>query len=76
MKVTIEVDSKNEMDKLYAFFTEFGVNKISVIPANEAQIIKGDKSLSPDALFGIWAKEPRSIENIRNTAWTKPITDK
>jgi hypothetical protein len=41
MKVTIEIDSTSEMDKLYAFFTEFKVNKITVTPANDIPLNLG-----------------------------------
>jgi hypothetical protein len=76
MKVTIEIDSNSEMDKLYAFFNEFKLSKITVTPTNEALVTKGDKSINPDELFGIWVKKPRSLEHIRSTAWKKPFEEK
>ena len=34
-------------------------------------IIKGDKKIDPKGLFGIWAKNPRTLESIRKEAWCK-----
>lgn len=36
------------------------------------KLTKGDKSLNPTELFGIWKNNPRSIKIIRQQAW-KPI---
>lgn len=70
MKVTIEVDSESEMDKLSAFFNEFHIDKVDIVP-NSALITKGDKSIDPKALFGIWSDSPRTIEDIRKKAWER-----
>ena len=32
-------------------------------------ITKGDKSVDPTALFGIWKDNPRTLEEIRKDAW-------
>lgn len=31
----------------------------------------GDKSIDPNELFGIWADDPRSVEDIRKAAWER-----
>jgi hypothetical protein len=31
----------------------------------EPTLQKGDKTIKPDSLFGIWEKEPRTLEEIR-----------
>ena len=72
MKITIEIDSKSEMEKLSAFFKTFKINKVKVISTDdEISVIKGDKKIDPKGLFGIWANEPRSLENIRKDAWQR-----
>jgi len=73
MKVTIEIDSKSEMEKLSALFKAFDIRKISVIPTDNKTmpLTKGDKKIDPTALFGIWSKKPRTLESIRNQAWSK-----
>jgi hypothetical protein len=35
--------SKSEMEKLYAFFTEFELQKITLTTTDEPPVIKGDK---------------------------------
>jgi hypothetical protein len=71
MKITIEIDSKSEMEKLSALFKTFQINKVKVISAddNDIPVKKGDKKIDPASLFGIWANKPRSLENIRKDAW-------
>jgi len=73
MKVTIEIDSKSEMEKLFALFKTFKINKVEVITAddNDIPVIKGDKKIDPTSLFGMWANKPRSLENIRKDTWQR-----
>lgn len=39
--------------------------------SDEPVITKGDKSIDPKSLFGIWADNPRNIEDIRKKAWRR-----
>jgi hypothetical protein len=73
MRITIEIDSKSEMEKLSALFKTFKINAVNVIAADETAIplIKGNKKINPKDLFGIWADKPRSLENIRKDAWQR-----
>lgn len=73
MKITIEIDSKNEMEKLSVLFKTFKINTVRVISSDETHVpvIKGDKKIDPTGLFGIWADKPRSLENIRKAAWQR-----
>jgi len=73
MKITIETDSKSEIEKLSALFKTFKINTVKVISADDTAVplIKGDKKIDPKGLFGIWSKKPRSIENIRKEAWER-----
>ncbi|MFB9842674.1 hypothetical protein [Mucilaginibacter ginsenosidivorans] len=72
MKITIEIDSKSELDKLSALFKTFKINTVKVISIDEnALLIKGDKKIDPKELFGMWAEKPRSLDNIRKTAWQR-----
>jgi hypothetical protein len=34
-------------------------------------ITKGDKSIDPAGLFGIWAGSPRNLQEIRQKAWER-----
>lgn len=72
MRVTIEIDSKSELEKLSALFKVFKINTVKVISNNmQAPVTKGDKTVNPKDLFGIWAKKPRNIEAIRKAAWQR-----
>ena len=73
MRITIEIDSKSEMEKLSALFETFKIKTVKVIPTDDTtlSVIKGDKKIDPKGLFGIWASKPRSIENIRKDAWQR-----
>lgn len=73
MRITIEIDSNGEMEKLSALFKTFKINAVKIIASDETAIAiqKGDKKINPKSLFGIWANEPRSLENIRESAWQK-----
>jgi hypothetical protein len=73
MKITIEIDSKSELDKLSTLFETFNINTIKVVSPDDSltPIIKGDKKIDPKSLFGIWAGKPRSLENIRKAAWQR-----
>jgi hypothetical protein len=71
MRITIEIDSKSEIEKLSALFKTFNTIKV-ILPDEPAMpIIKGDKKIDPKSLFSIWAKNPRSLENIRKDAWQR-----
>jgi hypothetical protein len=43
----------------------------SLPESKEPNIDKGDKSINPRGLFGIWKNHPRSLEDIRKTAWQR-----
>jgi hypothetical protein len=36
----------------------------------KSNISKGNKSLNPKELFGIWKNSPRNIEGIRDGSWS------
>jgi hypothetical protein len=72
MKITIEIDSKSEMEKLSALFKTFKINTVKVFSSDDTtSVIKGDKEIDPKELFGIWAKQPRSLESLRKNAWQR-----
>lgn len=72
MRITIEIASKTELNKLSALLKSFKINTVKIISADTAiPINKGDKKIDPNSLFGIWANKPRSLENIRKDAWQR-----
>jgi hypothetical protein len=73
MRVTIEIDSQSELDKLSALFKTLKISTINVNAEHnlQAPIIKGDKKLNPKDIFGIWGKNPKNIDAIRKSAWQR-----
>ena len=73
MKLTIEIDNKNELEKLKALFKLFKIDTVKVISNDNPAmpVIKGDKKLDPKSLFNIWADKPRTLETIRKAAWQR-----
>lgn len=73
MKITIEVDDQHKLETLMEwlrenkFLDEITVNTTQ--PDYKPTITKGDKSIDPRALEGIWRDNPRTLEEIRKDAW-------
>jgi hypothetical protein len=82
MKLTIEVSSQSELEKMLLFFQTLKLDSVRIIsdkitpkpkknPKKVMKLTKGDKSLDPTELFGIWENNPRSVEAIRQQAWQR-----
>jgi hypothetical protein len=74
MKVTIEIATLSEMERLLATFKKFDLESFKVNFSDSkktAPIAKGDKHLDPTALFGIWSDNPRTLEQIREKSWKR-----
>lgn len=71
MRITIEIDSKNEIEKLSALFKTLRSVKIISSDDSTTPVVKGDKRIDPRGLFGIWENNPRSLEKIRKDAWER-----
>ncbi|GAA4208683.1 hypothetical protein GCM10022289_32930 [Pedobacter jeongneungensis] len=74
MRVTLEIADFDEMEKLLSLFRTMKLENIKIIsPQDDTKpnILKGNKSLNPKELFGIWKDKPRNIEDIRANAWDR-----
>ncbi len=82
MKVTVEVSSQSELEKTVLFFNSLKLDSIRIVTdaithtpkknnKKDVKISKGDKSIDPSDLFGIWKDNPQSIETIRQKAWQR-----
>jgi hypothetical protein len=80
MKLTIEVSSQTELEKIIHFFQTLKLDSVRIISDSfipepkkvnqkALKVIKGDKSIDPSELFGMWADDVRSIEEMRQNAW-------
>ena len=68
MKITIEIDSKTEFEKLLSLFKSLEINEVEVMASDpiDTSIVRGDKTINPTDLFGIWKDAPRNITDLRN----------
>lgn len=74
MTITIEISDVQEMERLLLVLKNLNIKAISVKePSVKLQpvITKGDKKLDPRDLFGIWEKNPHTLEDIRSSAWKR-----
>lgn len=75
MKLTIEIEEPEELGKLMKWLHENDlleqVNIETPQPANSLPITRGDKSIDPTDLQGIWKDNPRTLEQIRKAAWER-----
>lgn len=74
MTVTIETSGIQEIEQLLQVLKSLNIKSIKVQPAQPSlapSITRGDKRLNPKELFGIWKDNPRTIEQIRSTAWQR-----
>lgn len=74
MTITIETSGIQEVEQLLKMLKSLNIKNVSIKEASEkrqAVITKGDKKLDPKELFGIWKDNPRSIEQVRSTAWKR-----
>ncbi|MDZ7936079.1 MAG: hypothetical protein U5M51_14150 [Emticicia sp.] len=74
MKVTLEITNLGEIEKLFSFFQTVKLDGVQVSSEDfkrKPKIKKGNKSLNPKELFGIWQESPKNIEDIRANAWQR-----
>jgi hypothetical protein len=74
MTVTIETSGIKEVEQLLQVLKSLNIKtiKVQASPAPLGPTItRGDKKLNPTQLFGIWKDNPRTIEQIRSTAWQR-----
>jgi hypothetical protein len=72
MKVTIEINSENDMEMLSALLEKFNMSSVEVIHTEQKpSVTKGNKEIDPNSLFGIWAAAPRTLAGIRKASWER-----
>lgn len=73
MKITIEPTSAAELERLIKMLQTMEIVNFEVTNIPKPSITKGDKSIDPTALFGIWKDAPRQLEDIRARAWQRKV---
>lgn len=78
MRITIETGSVSEMEQILRLLKSLHIRSVQISAAPDEKhpvITKGDKSIDPTPLFGIWKDHPRSLEEIRKENWTRNWND-
>jgi hypothetical protein len=71
-QITINLPNEAEAQWLVELLNRLQVPfQVEADEVNEPTVQKGDKTIKPDSLFGIWANDPRTLEEIRTKAWPK-----
>ena len=68
MTITIQTSTPQETKQLLQALEKLNIKNIT-IKNGSPTITKGDKQIDPRALFGIWKNNPRTLEQVRSTAW-------
>lgn len=74
MIITIETKGVHEVQQVLELLKSLNIKNINITePPSKRQpvITKGNKKLEPRELFGIWQNSPRTVEQIRTTAWKR-----
>ena len=73
MTVTIETSGIQEVEQLLQVLKSLNIKTIKLQSSPiylRPSITRGDKTLDPKPLFGIWKNNPRTIEQIRLSPFT------
>jgi hypothetical protein len=74
MTVTIETSGIQEVEQLLVLLKTLNIKNIKIQSSPsvlQPSITPGDKKIDPKQLFGIWKDNPRTMEQIRSTAWKR-----
>ena len=74
MTITIETSGIQEVEQLLQVLKSLNIKNINIKEVSQKRqpvITKGDKRLDPRELFGIWQGNPRTLEQVRTTAWKR-----
>ena len=74
MRITIEAADIQEVERVLTLLKRLNISNIEVIPGPSGKrppVTKGDKTIDPEVLFGIWKDSPRNLEAIRSSNWKR-----
>jgi hypothetical protein len=70
MTVTIQASGLQEMEQLLHLIKSLNINDLKIDFSSkkeiEPTITKGDKTINPTELFGIWKENPKTIGDLRS----------
>jgi hypothetical protein len=70
MIVTIETSKIQEIEQILSLLKSLNIKAVKIESSTSSlqpKITRGDKSIDPKQLFGIWKDHPRTIETIRTS---------
>lgn len=68
MTITIQTANKEALAEVLSLLNTLGIDNVNVQlePSTVSpSYVRGDKSVDPTSLFGIWSGQPKTIEQIR-----------
>lgn len=75
MTVTIQASGLQEMEQLLHLIKSLNIKDLKIDFSSkkeiEPTITKGDKTINPTELFGIWKESPKTIEDLRSNNWKR-----
>jgi hypothetical protein len=75
MRITIETTSIQEIEVLLKLLHELNLQGVRIIEQPDlpsgSSVSRGDKSIDPRELFGIWKDNPRDLDEIRSGSWSR-----
>ena len=73
MTISIETDNTAELEAIMTVFKNLNMDNVKVLFNNKPtpSITKGDKTIDPTPLFGMWADNPRDINEIRKNNFNR-----
>ena len=57
--------------KIEEFITAIKNDYLSAEKKPQPSITKGDKTIDPTELFGLWQEHPRNLDDIRKQSWQR-----
>ena len=74
MQLTIDVQNDDKLEKLLLILKELNMEfslKKKPTAKRKIPIVRGDKSVDPEAMFGIWKDNPITLAEIRERNWNR-----
>jgi hypothetical protein len=65
---TLPPEAQQKIEEIVALMKEYYLSSKN---KPQPSIIKGDKTINPDELFGLWKEQPRNLTDIRKQAWQR-----
>jgi hypothetical protein len=65
---TLPPEAQQKIEEIVALMKDYYLSSKN---KPQLSITKGDKTINPDELFGLWKEQPRNLTDIRKQAWQR-----